>query len=62
MKITDPEKLKYIFRQAKATIEIEGNIISQESEKIIKAVLSGKMKREELIERHKINKHGSIVF
>ncbi len=55
--ITDPERLENIFRQAKATTEIEGFFITKESEKIIKAVASGEMTRENLIARHKINSH-----
>lgn len=52
MTITDPVKLEYAYRQAKATFEIEGSMISKESEEVIKAVLIGKMTREELINRH----------
>lgn len=49
----DQEKLEWSFRQAKATIELEGISISKESEKVIKDVLAGKMTIEELIKRHK---------
>lgn len=51
--ITDPERLEYVLRQAKATFEIEGSMISKESEEVVKAVLSGEMTKEALIARHK---------
>jgi Antitoxin VbhA len=38
------------FEQAKATIELEGFKLTAEDEKIIKAVATGKMTRDQLIE------------
>lgn len=51
--ITDPERLEKAWQQAKATAEIEGAVFTAEDEKVIKAVASGKMTKEELIKRHK---------
>jgi len=51
--ITDPERLEKAWQQAKASAEIEGFVFDEEDEKVIKAVASGKMTREELIEKLK---------
>lgn len=51
--ITDPERLEKAWKQAKASAEIEGHVFTPEDEKVIKAVASGKMTREALIENLK---------
>jgi Antitoxin VbhA len=53
MAITDPERLEKAFEQAKASAEIEGFIVTEEDEKIVKSVVSGEMTIEELIDLHK---------
>lgn len=53
MPITDPERLEKAWQQAKASAEIEGFTFTKEDEEVIKAVASGKMTREALIEKLK---------
>lgn len=48
--ITDPERLEKVFQQAKWQLEVEGFTVTKEDEKAIKAVTSGKMSIEELVE------------
>ncbi|TFJ90642.1 antitoxin VbhA family protein [Lentibacillus salicampi] len=47
---TDPEQLEKAYQQAKHQLEIEGFTLTDDDEKVIKAVASGKMTIEELIE------------
>ncbi len=54
--ITDPQQLEKAFQQAKASVEIEGFIISTEDEKMIKDVATGKRSIESLINDYKQNK------
>ncbi|SET80701.1 hypothetical protein SAMN05421676_108132 [Salinibacillus kushneri] len=51
--ITDPDKLEKAFQYAKHDLEIEGFTLTKEDEKNMKAVASGEMTREELIEKLK---------
>ena len=51
--IKDPKKLDELYQKAKYQGELEGHVFTDEDEKIIKAVASGKMTREELIKMHK---------
>ncbi len=53
MPITDSKKLDEFYQRAKYQGEIEGHIFTDEDEKVIKAVASGKMTREALIEKLK---------
>lgn len=48
--ITDPERLEKAFQHAKHDLEIEGFTLTAKDEKVIKAVASGKMSMEQLIE------------
>jgi len=51
--IINPKKLDESYQKAKYQGELEGHVYTDEDEKVIKAVASGKMTREELIEKLK---------
>lgn len=47
------EHVNECYCQAKATMELEGFTFTGEDERLIKAVLSGKMTMDELIKMHR---------
>ncbi len=51
--IRDPKRLEEVIKAAKYQSELEGLTVTKENEKNIKAVLSGEISMEELINKHK---------
>ncbi|NIK13483.1 antitoxin VbhA family protein [Alkalibacillus almallahensis] len=50
-------ELEKAFQQAKHQLEIEGFALTEEDERNMKAVVTGEMSREKLIEQLKNNSH-----
>lgn len=54
MAIRDQKRLQRAFNYAKHSLELEGFKFDEQAEKNILAVLSGKMSRQDLINKYKV--------
>ena len=50
----DEQKIDYVIRNAKRSMEIEGFVIDEELEGIVRSILNGELSRKEYIEQVKL--------
>ena len=50
----DKQKIDYVIRNAKRSMEIEGFVIDEELEGIVRSILNGELSRKDYIEQVKL--------